>query len=40
MRGGRWVVAEEDGQVLGYVYCGPFRALVAAVGSSHRQRAQ
>jgi hypothetical protein len=48
MRSGRWVVAEEDGQVLGYPYYGPYRAptgsrlrqLVAAVGGSHRQWAQ
>jgi hypothetical protein len=47
MRSGRWMVAEEDGQVLGYAY-GPYRAptgsrlrqLVAAVGGSHRLRAQ
>jgi L-amino acid N-acyltransferase YncA len=48
MRSGHWAVAEEDGQVLGYAYDRPYRApagyrlrqLVAAVGSSHRQRAQ
>jgi L-amino acid N-acyltransferase YncA len=48
MRSGRWVVAEEDGQVLGYAYDGPYRApaghrlrqLVAAVDGSHRQRVQ
>ena len=26
MRSGHWVVAEEDGQVLGYAYYGPYRA--------------
>jgi L-amino acid N-acyltransferase YncA len=26
MRGGHWVVAEDDSQVLGYAYYGPYRA--------------